>query len=104
MNSTNTKVSTKAAAAAEAITTELTLDWTGVTEEDLRALAQQALIVKLQSGWRKNGIPSETTVKVADHRPGVRAPKAKQDVLALARAMTPEQRAALLAELTATAE
>ncbi len=99
MNSTNVKVSTKATAAAEPTATELTLDWTDVTEEDLRVLAQQALIVKLQSGWRKNGIPASITVQVIDHRAGVRAPKAKQDIFAIAKAMSAEDRAKLLAEL-----
>lgn len=100
-NDTNTTtVDTKANKEAESVKTELTLNWAGMSEEDLRALAQQALIVKLQSGWRKNGIPDAATVNVVDHKVGTRAPRtaAQIDVAS----MTPEQKQALLAKLQAS--
>ncbi len=99
---TNTTVSTKATKDADAVKTELTLDWEGMSEDDLRALAQQALIVKLQGTWRKNGIPAEATVKVAEHKVGTRAPRVAGAVNISA--MTAEQRATLLAQLQASLE
>lgn len=98
MNTTNTNVDTRAAAGAEAITTALTINWEGMSIEDTRALAQQALIVKLQGGWRKNGIPTEVTVNAADHKVGVRAPKGKPDLAAMLASLSAEERAALLAK------
>lgn len=103
MNTTNTTVSTKATAIAEAVKTALVLNWDDCTPEDIQALAQQALIVKLQSGWRKNGIPAEVTVKVADHKPGARAPKVegKAKALSIVASMSPAERATFLADLQA---
>lgn len=98
---TQTQVETKLNKDSEAVVTDLTIDWSGMTEEDTRALAQQALIVKLQSGWRKNGIPNgDFTVKAADHKVGARAPRGPVNVAALIDKMTPEEKAALLAKLT----
>lgn len=99
-NLTNIEVSTKADARAEATTTNLTIDWEGMSPEDVRALAQQALVVKLQSGWRKNGIPDAVTVKAVEHKVGARQPRKAPDLLALVGSLTPEQKAALLAKLT----
>jgi hypothetical protein len=66
-NTTFREVSTKADARAEAQVTKLTIDWDGITPEEIRAMAEQALVVKLQGNWRKNGIPSEITIKAADY-------------------------------------
>jgi hypothetical protein len=99
---TNNDVDTRPSAGAEAVTTNLTIDWADMTTEDVQALAQQALIVKLQGKWRKDGIPNgEHTVKAADYKVGVRAPRQPTDVLALIGKMTPEEKAALLAKLSA---
>ena len=98
---TQTTVDTRPAAGAEAVTTNLTIDWDGMTEEDTRALAQQALIVKLQSGWRKNGIPPEITVKAADHKVGVRGPRTKADLMTQVKSLSAEDKAKLLALLQA---
>lgn len=102
-NVTETTCSTKANAMKDtvAVETKLSLNWEGMTPEDIRALAQQALIVKLQGGWRKNGIPTEATVNVVDHKIGTRAPKGKPDLAALFAAMTADERAAFLAKVTA---
>lgn len=96
------EVVTKPAAGAEGVTTNLTINWEGMTEDDMRALAQQALIVKIQAGWRKNGIPSgDVEVNAADYKPGTRQPRKPADLKALLAAMSPEERAALLAQFTA---
>lgn len=97
---TTTEVLTRPQAGKDGITTNLTIDWEGMTEDDTRALAQQALIVKLQSGWRKNGIPNgDFAVKAAEFKVGVRAPRQTKDIAALVAMMSPEEKAALLAKL-----
>lgn len=62
--------------AAPSQETDLTINWDGMTPEDIKALASGALVVKLQNGWRKNGIPASCTVNAVDHKVGVRTPKA----------------------------
>ena len=99
---TTTNVSTKVNKDAEApIITELTLDWTGMSEDDLRALAQQALIVKLQGSWRKGEIPTSATVLVSDHKVGTRAPK--KSLTEQLSSLSAAERAELIAKLTAMA-
>lgn len=94
---TTTEVATKQNAGGEAVTTNLTIDWEGMTEDDVRALAQQALIVKLQGGWRKNGIPNgDFTVLATEHKVGVRAPRGPVDPVKLVATLSDEQKAALL--------
>ena len=98
---TETKVSTKATKDGEAQETALTLNWDGMTEDDLRALAQQALIVKLQGSWRKNGIPAEVTVNVVDHKVGTRAARGPVNIATAVANLSTEDKAALLAKLQA---
>lgn len=98
---TTTNVSTRPAAGAEPVKTELTLDWTGMSEDDLKALAQQALIVKLQGSWRKGGIPTSTTVLVSDHKVGTRAPK--KSLTEQLSSLSAAERAELIAKLTSMA-
>ncbi len=50
------KVSTKKDKNAAAVVTNLTI--TGGSAETWKALGLQALVVKLQGNWRKNGIPA----------------------------------------------
>jgi hypothetical protein len=102
MNKTTTEVVTRPAAGAEGVTTNLTINWEGMTEDDLRALAQQAMIVKLQGNWRKNGIPAgDHEVNAVDYKVGVRAPRQPKDLAAMIQALSPEEKAALLAKLSA---
>lgn len=99
---TMTEVATRPSAGADAVTTNLTIDWDGMSEEDTRALAQQALVVKLQGNWRKNGIPAgDHEVKAVDYKVGVRAPRQPKDLAAMIQALSPEEKAALLAKLQA---
>jgi hypothetical protein len=96
------EITTKANKDSAAITTNLTIDWEGMTEGDLKELAQQALVVKLQSAWRKNGIPEgDLTVKAVDHKVGVRAPRVKLTIEQQIAQLPAEQRAALIAALQA---
>lgn len=101
MNTTNIEVSTKADKASAAVTTQLVINWEGMTESEVRELAQQALIVKLQSGWRKNGIPEgECKVNAVDHKVGTRAPRGPVTAAQLLAKLSPEEKAKLLAQLT----
>lgn len=98
---TQTTVKTRAKAGEQAIKTNVTINWDGMNEDDVRALAQQALIVKLQSNWRSNGIPeSDTEVNAVDFKVGARAPRKAPDILAMVNTLTAEQKAALLAKLS----
>jgi hypothetical protein len=98
-NVTKFDISTKPAAGMDAVKSHVTVDWTGMIEDDLRALAQQALIVKLQAnlrrGYEKNGIPTSIDVKATDYKVGTRAPKPAVDIFALAQKMSPEEKAKL---------
>lgn len=97
-NITRHSVSTKASKDAEEITTNLTIDWTDMSLEDTRALARQAMIVKLQSAWRRNGIPETFEAKAVDYKVGARV-AAKKDPLAMVKALPKDQQAAILAML-----
>lgn len=100
MNTTNVEVSTKANKLADAVVTNLTINWDNMTPEDIRDLAQQALVVKLQSQWRNNTIPEgDHTVNAAEHKIGTRAARKPTDVMALIQKMSPAEREALLAKL-----
>jgi hypothetical protein len=99
------EVETRPSAGADAIVTNLSINWEGMTEEDVRTLAAQALVVKLQGNWRKNGIPAENGIPAGDHevkavdfKPGTRAPRQKLTVEQMLAALGAEERAALLAK------
>jgi len=66
-------ISTKAHEDADAVVTELTLDFTGLTPEDIQEIAAQAAVIKWQGSARraKCAIPTRATYKVP--RPGTRA-------------------------------
>lgn len=100
-NETTATVKTKPDARAEAVETALTINWAEMEREDLIALAQQTLVIKLQGQWRKNGIPATARVEAHEHKVGVRAPRKPADLAALIGKLSPEERNALLAKLTA---
>ena len=95
-------VSTKQDKDAAAKVTKLTIDFTGATPEILQEIATGAIVVKWQAGARKNGIPSEATIKAVDYRPGTRH-AASVSVESLVEKMTAEERKALIAKLQASA-
>lgn len=103
MSITTTIVTTRPAAGAEGIDTNLSINWEGMSDDDLRQLAQQALVVKLQAQWRKNGIPAgDLEIHAADYRPGTRATKTKPSIESMLSALTPAEKQALVAKLLAT--
>ncbi len=103
MSITTTIVTTRPAAGAEGIDTNLSINWEGMSEDDVRQLAQQALVVKLQAQWRKNGIPSgDLEIRATDYRPGTRATKTKPSIESMLSALSPAEKQALVAKLLAT--
>lgn len=86
-----------------AVVTALTIDWAGMTPEEIRAMAQAGLVIKLQSAMRRaeNGIPATMDVNAVEHKIGTRAVKAPVDPIEAAKKMTPEQRAAFIEKLRA---
>lgn len=92
-------VSTKESKDAPVATqTKLTINWDGCDNETIKAMATQALVVKLQGGWRKNGIPDQFTCKAKDHAPGTRMVH-EVSIDQLVAKMTPEEKAAFIKKL-----
>lgn len=100
---TTTSVSTKPAKGHAAHTTALTVDWTGITTEQLQAGFLAFAIVKLQGNWRANGIPETASVNACDLAPGKRmaAPVTPEQALAIILQADPEYRLKLIAEMQA---
>lgn len=74
--------------------TILTVDWTGTTEEQLKAGYLSFLVVKLQGKYRDKGIPEKAEVKASDYAPGTRGQQmTAEEAFA---SLTPEQRAELV--------
>ena len=55
--------------------TKLTIDWAGISEDQLKQIATSQIIIKVQSGFRKNGIPETFVISALSCVPGVRAAK-----------------------------
>jgi len=73
LNGTKTfTVSTKPNADGEAVSTALTLDLEGCSDETVLALAISAAVIKWQTRARKHGIPERASIKLADLAPGKR--------------------------------
>lgn len=94
--STIVTVSTAPQAGMEGKQTELTIDWAGMSEEGYRAFAQQALVIKLQAQWRKQGIPPKAQVRACEHLPGTRAKALTLEQVVAQAKDNPELRAKLL--------
>lgn len=100
-NETTTTISTRMKSDQAAIDTNLTIQWDGMTPEDIQALAQQALIVKLQGSFRKNGIPATATIRAVDYKVGSRAARQPANLESLFAAMSAEEKAAFIEKATA---
>ena len=100
-NITRVSCSTKANKDSSAVVTAIAIDWEGMTDEEIRAMAQAGLVIKLQSAMRRAdaGIPATLDVKAVDHKVGTRTTKAPVDPIEAAKKMTPEQLAAFIATL-----
>ncbi len=111
---TETEVSTRAQAEVEVetdgvkskvkvepIKTKLVIDWDGLTDDEMRAMAQAALIVKWQGNARTNGIPATAEIKATDYKIGVRTPKKVLTIEEQLAALSPAERKALVDKLLA---
>lgn len=79
----------------------VTIDWTGMTDDDVQALAQRSLIIRKQNADRTKGvIPEERyTIKAVDYRIGARTPSKPIDIRDLLAKLSPEEALALLSEV-----
>lgn len=100
---TTHSISTKKDKDSPERTTQLTLDWTGVTPELMQGIATRQIVVTLQGRFRNSDapIPASYEFKVADYNSKVAEPVTVETTLARASALTPEEQKKLLAQLTA---
>lgn len=92
-------VNTKQDKDSHAVRTALTIDFTGATPEILQEIATSAIVIKWQGQVRKNGIPSQASIKAIDYRPGTRLtpqPLTFDQLLERVSTWTPEQKAAAM--------
>ena len=102
LNVTTIEVDTKPNKDAPSVATALTIQWEGMTDREIQELAQQALIVKLQAAWRKDGIPSGAhTVDATDYKVGTRAKRQPATAESLLNKMDPAEARKLLEAMLA---
>ena len=55
----------------------VTIDWSGMTDDEMQALAQRSIIIRKQNADRTNGVipPERYTIKATDYKIGTRAVK-----------------------------
>jgi len=79
----------------------LTVDWTGVSDDDLKQWALQSIIIKVQAQLRaakvKHGtaFPAAKAIKAVDYRVGSRVMAIAETPEQMLARLTPEERAAL---------
>jgi len=66
------KVTTRKNDSAPEVTTAVTVDWSGLTDEMAKAIMAGALVIKAQGAWRRKGIPATATLIARDLTPGKR--------------------------------
>lgn len=100
---TEHSVKTRLAAGGTQFETDLTLDWEGMPQAEIIALAAKTVVIQMQSIWRDAGkVPGAEVQRVMDLKNRPRATVITPEKIgAVAAKMTPEERAALIAKLTA---
>ncbi len=100
---TNVTAKTKLDARAESATeTKVTIDWSNTSQEGLQTLAARTVVIAAQTQWRKDGhIPTEVTLDANEYANPTRAPRKPADLKSLFAKLSPEERAAFLADLEA---
>lgn len=78
----------------------LVIDWTGVSEKEMQALAQRSIVIKWQNDNRIEGRVPETREQISakDYALGVRRQKEKETPEQMLARLSPEERAALIAK------
>jgi hypothetical protein len=100
MTTTTTTAKTKLDSRADTVATEtaITIDWSTISLEDTRKLAERTIVIAAQANWRKDGnVPTEATLDAHEFANPTKRPRGPVDVKALLAKMSPEDRAALLA-------
>ena len=84
----------------------VTIDWSGMTDDDIQALAQRSLIIRKQNADRTKGIiPAERyTIKATDYKIGVRAPQTPMDPREALKLLSPEEAIKLLQDIAKLAQ
>lgn len=79
----------------------VTLDWSGVTLDEMQALAQRSVIIKWQNDNRVEGVIPESavTIRVADHVLGTRKKRAPESIDSQISKLTPEQLQVLMQKI-----
>jgi hypothetical protein len=88
------------------VRTELEIDWTDCDVTTYRAFAVQAITIKRQSVWRKSVIPPVERVVARELAPGLRVASKPtvEGIVAEAKTLSREDRAALLEKLKAESD
>ena len=85
-------IATKVNARSEAKNTELTIDWENMNEDELRELARQTIVIKVQAAWRRaETIPETATIKAHDYRVGARNSAPQPTVEEMLARLSPEE-------------
>ncbi len=82
MNTTTTTTKTRLSQEEQPVETKVTVDWSNISTDDLRALATRTIIIAKQAEWRKAGeIPIECTIDAHDVANPERKPRGPVDPL-----------------------
>lgn len=78
----------------------VTINWDGMTVDDLQALAQRAIVIRKQNADRTAGVVPEASymIKATDYKIGVRIGKPQLSAEQMLAALSEEDRAALIAK------
>lgn len=94
---TITEVNTRVESGSEKVTTNLTINWDGLTLEETRELAAQSIVIKWQGQRRaEKSIPETAELNATDYKLGTRAPRKPADIMTLWAKMSPEEKADFL--------
>jgi len=86
---------TRLVAGGDVVTTNATINWDGVTDEQLKSLAMRSVVIATQDVYRTAGhVPSTDTIDVAKMLTRERAAfkQTPESMAARAAKMTPEER------------
>lgn len=91
-----TKLDARATSKTE---TAVTIDYSTISREDLEKLAAKTIVIAAQAEWRAAGVvPESATLNAHDYANPAKKPRGPVDVKKLLAAMSPEERAAVLAQ------
>lgn len=104
-----TTFKTRVSKSGTASTTVATVDWSGVTDEQLQSLALKTIVISQQAVYRTAGhVPATDTIIVADmlhvHRPVRVSAITPANIVAKINGMDPAARAAVIAQILWDAE